>query len=213
VSGKQNLIVTLLGRKGSGKTTLAKDIIPEFPRVVILDTNGEYASVATVTFSTLEPALAYLVQRSKDDAPFVMAYTPDSTPQDGLDFLRVVFEVPRILVLVDEAHMYCKANQLPDEISKLVRLGRHREISQLYIAQRPASLPRDITAQSDVVASFQQHEGRDIEYMAKLFGQEAEGLKTLARYRVVIYGDRDRAPLAILQAEAKKPLTGQTSMF
>lgn len=209
----QNLILTVFGRKGSGKTTLVKKIVAEFPRVLIVDTNGEYDDAVGIVFHNLDEALEYLTAVSNTNDAFSMAYVPLDMPKDGLDFLEVAFTVPGTLVVLDEAHMYCSSSTMPTPVQKLVRLGRHRSISQVYVAQRPASLPRDITAQSDVVVSFQQHEGRDLEYMGKLFGRSAEGLKTLAPYTVEVFGDVERAPFAVQKQMAKKGVAEQGSLF
>ncbi len=210
---KENLILTIFGMKGSGKSTLVKKILPEFPRVIVLDTNQEYERDVAVIFSDLLEAVDFLKGYAENDDPFSMAYVPDELPEDGITFLRMAATVPRSLVVVDEAHMYCSASVMPYPVQRLVRLGRHSEISQVYVAQRPAALPRDLTAQSDLVVSFRQHEGRDVAYMTGLFGRSAESLKTLSDYRVEVYGDTRKAPQAVLDARAKKAVDAQGNLF
>jgi len=203
----ENVIVTVLGRKGMGKTTLVKELIREYPRVVVLDTNGEYGDAVAEQYGELGEAVHRLAEVApvESHSSFSIAYVPDQIPEDGLAFLSVAWEVTDCLVVVDEAAMYCASFVLPDEISKLVRLGRHRAISQVYVAQRAASLPRDITAQSDCVVSFQQHEGRDLEYMRQLFGERAEALRTIPKYKLMLFGDAEKAPLAALARGPVEP--------
>lgn len=217
-AAKRNLVITVLGRKGSGKTTLVKKLLTEFARVVIVDTNREYTDEVAVVVSKLDDALAYLedvAKRPKDEA-FSVAYIPAEIPEDALDFLKVVFTLENVLVVVDEAHMYCSAHTAPQEILKLVRLGRHRELSQVYVSQRPSTIPRDVTAQSDLIVSFQQHEGRDIEYMARLYGREADSLKRLKPYTVEVFGTdqaMETLPVSIEKARGKKGVDGQLSLL
>jgi Fe-S cluster assembly ATPase SufC len=43
--GKQTLKATILGVTGSGKTTLALEIIGQYDRVLIMDSMGEYDTI------------------------------------------------------------------------------------------------------------------------------------------------------------------------
>lgn len=218
MTAKRNLIVTMLGKKGSGKTTLVKAMLDEFPRVLIVDTNREYADSVDVTFSELPEALDYLknVARQPADQPFSAAYVPEDIPDDALDFLRVAYTLENFVLVLDEAHMYCRASVIPQPIMMLVRLGRHRAISQIYVSQRPSTIPRDMTAQSDLIVSFQQHEGRDIDYMTRLFGRDADSLKRLKPYTVEVFGTAEALeslPLAVEKQRSKKAVDAQINLL
>jgi DNA helicase HerA-like ATPase len=84
-----------------------------------------------------------------------------------------------VLFVVEEASVYLKPQLLPDPFKRLVRMGRHRPISQIYVAQRPAMLHRDILSQSDWVATFQQHGSTDVKYLEDVFAERAELIRTL----------------------------------
>lgn len=83
-----------------------------------------------------------------------------------------------------------------------MRLGRHRRISQLYVAQRPSEVHRSITAQADIIVSFYQREERDVKWLLDAGGGvDAEHVMELEQYRLIAFGDgidRDDVPLAIL---------------
>lgn len=195
----QNLIAFFAGRKGSGKSTLVKECVAEFPRVVILDTMGEYGKEEQTLESAIQGLLAVSDKR-RFFYPVRLVH-----PEDGLRVLRVVYDIPDSLVVVEETSFYCSPSYLPDEMARLVRYGRHRQISQFYVARRPAEIHRDLTAQSDIIVSFVQHEPADVEYLRKVMGPKAELLPRLPKYAVMVSGDIEKAPLAVLERIASTP--------
>ena len=198
----QNLIVTVLGRKASGKSTLVSKIIADAPRLIVIDTVGEYGQAQKIVpiHGIIEccDALAACEKR----ATFRISCRADET-EDLLDLLNICYELPNILLVVEETSFFCSPAFLPPEISKLVRYGRHREISQVYVSRRASEIHREITAQSDLIVSFEQREPRDIEYLAITSGQSPRALvaafQRLPRYRCFVWGDVERAPLAVIE--------------
>ncbi len=195
----QNLIVFIAGRKGSGKTTLALAIAQDAPRVFALDTVGQYGPEHgfDVAFGTDAAVRAMLGTRGRDR--FRISLRSDST-DELLSLARLAYELPGHLLIVEEASFYCSPYQLPDELSRLIRYGRHRAIDQLYIARRPSEVHRDVTAQADVGVTFAQHEPIDVRYLRAVAGPGAERVTTLPRYRALVWGDVERAPLAAIEA-------------
>lgn len=195
----QNLITFVAGRKGSGKTTLALQVAADHPRVFVLDTIGQYSAEHgyTVCFGLESCVQAMLATR--DQERFKVSLRCGET-DDMLDLMRLAYELPRQLLVVEEVSFYCSPNRLPVELSTLIRYGRHREIDQLYIARRPFEVHRDITAQADVGVSFVQHEPNDVAYLRAVAGPEAVRVMGLAPYRAMVWGEIERAPLAAIQA-------------
>ncbi len=212
---KRNLIITLLGRKGMGKTYTAWQVIEGEPRVIALDTMGEYAGRgATVTWGK-EGAIRAMLEASKKRRYRLSLRGLDE--DEMLDALEMAWELPDSLVVVEEASMICRASYLPRELARLVRYGRHRNISQLYIARRPSELPRDLTAQSDLIVTLQQTEPVDVKYLRAAGFKERELLalaampEDQARGYLLVKGDRSLLPLAIAERlDAQKPLPGVT---
>lgn len=193
----QNLVLVVLGRKGSGKSTLVREVIREFDRVVILDYIGEYgAEVNARVIEGFEACVHELVENAKRPRFRLSLRVVDT--DEALRVLSVAYELPRTLLVVEEASVYCTPQSLPVEVARFVRFGRHREISQVYVAQRPSMLHRDITSQADVIVSFRQHEQRDVDYLRGIMGEEAERVRTLGDYAIVAGVNLEKAPLAVL---------------
>lgn len=199
----ENVIITILGKKGSGKSTLAEEIIREYPRVLIMDSMGEYSHMKGVEeFWDASEAADRLIELKDEKRFLIDAMIIDDV--DAMSLLAVAFEIPDILIVLEEASLYTSPHELPDEIAKILRYGRKRGVSMIVIARRPSEISRELTAQSDVLITFRQEEPRDVEYLrARLGDADAERAQHLAQYHVVIGGDRSLAPLAALSREGK----------
>lgn len=200
----RNLIVSIFGRKGSGKTELSKKIAADFPRVIAVDTVAQYGPEDGFEVYFGRDACAAAIVKAEKRDEFRISLRSDDT-EDLLQLFRVIYEVTDILVLVDETPFYASPQKLPTELSLLVRYGRHRRISQVYIAQRPSEIHRSITAQSDIVVTFVQREKRDVAYLmengAEDIGATEQDIRELPKYKLLAFGDgmgREDVPVAIL---------------
>jgi hypothetical protein len=192
----QNLIVTVLGRKGCGKSTLVREITREWKRVVILDYLGEYGSgIGATVHEGLRASVAALVHWSPRPR-FCCSLRVDDL-DDALDVLEVAGAMRDYLLVVEEASWICSASHIPSQVARLVRYGRHHGISQLYVAQRPTMVHRDVTSQSDVIVSFQQHEQRDVAYLSSILGADADRLPQLPQFAIVAGPTPARFPAAV----------------
>jgi len=199
---RQNLIITILGRKGSGKTTLAREIIADFPRVITLDSMGEYGEGSTVVWEFENSVRAILAVSNKKRFRLALRVFDN---KHMLGLLKMAWEIPDSLVVVEETSLICSPSDLPAELARLIRFGRHRKISQLYIARRPSELPRDLTANSDLIITFQQREPRDLDYLRQS-GFDERQVYALPLYQIAVVGDLERAPLAVLERQHQQSL-------
>ena len=190
-----NTIITVLGMKGSGKTTLVQQMLSDWDRVVIVDANGEYEE-ATIAWGLQESVEA--LTQYENAQRFRLSLRLEQK-EESLQILRLSYLLSDALIVIDEASLYSSANFMPDEISRLVRFGRHKQLSLFFVARRASELPRDITANSDIVVSFRQQEPRDKEYLMSLFGEKALNVDRLAQYEIMVFGNIEKAPLALIE--------------
>jgi len=200
-----NTILAIFGRKGSGKTELTRKIIKEHPRVFAFDTLAEYEKGFRVCEG--KQACIDAMLDVKDKRSYRVALRCIEL-EDNLALLDLAYEFPRSLVVVEETSLYARPTYLPNEIARLVRYGRHREIDQIYIARRPSEVHRDLTAQADLVVSFEQREPRDVKYLRDVAGEEAERVQMLPKYKVLAFGDLEKMPIAVSE-QLYRPEEGQ----
>ncbi|MBI5710018.1 MAG: hypothetical protein HZC42_06905 [Candidatus Eisenbacteria bacterium] len=210
---KRNLVGTIVGPKGCGKSTLVQEIVREHRRVVILDYVGEYgAQLGAQACWGFDDCLAALELASR--AQEFRLSLRDTYGEEKLALLHVLFELERYLLVIEEAPTVCGPGVMPLELQRIVAIGRHRGISQLYVAQRPSMVNRLVTSQSDVLVAFRQHEPRDVEYLVEACGARMEAVRELAPFAILVGGDPARAPRAVrarLRAQGTpptKPLDG-----
>lgn len=190
-----NTVLCVFGQKGSGKTELSKKIARAYDRVLILDTLGEYSEWAhpVVGLSDTFDSLVKFHERPS----FRLAVRLDDI-EDYFIVMRLAYEIPDMLLLVEEASFFCSPYNLPPELSQLIRYARHRRISQLYVSRRPAELSRDLTAQSDCIVTFRQHEPRDLAYLAQVAGEDVSRVRTLPAYRCAVFGNLSKLPACVI---------------
>lgn len=199
IEGPDNSIFFICGRKGSGKSTLVRAIMMEFPRVFVLDTLGSEGAPEFEVVTGLQAGVDAIVDAVHRER-FRISLRSAST-DDLLAMVPVIETVPDCLLVVDEASFFCSPNFLPDELSSVLRYGRHNEISQIYVARRPSEIHREVTAAADLVITFQHHEPRDLAYFKAIGGEEfSEKVRSLPRFRTAVWGDLSKAPLPVLES-------------
>lgn len=199
VRGPDNTILFICGRKGSGKSTLVHAIAMEHDRVFVLDTMGSEGEPDFEVVTGLEACVDAITTAAERET-FRLSLRASST-DDLLSLLPIIETVPNALLVIDETSYYCSPSYLPDELSSVLRYGRHAELSQVYVARRPSEIHREVTAAADVVITFQHHEPRDLAYFKAIGGEEfSEKVRSLPRFRTAVWGDLSKAPLPVLES-------------
>jgi len=180
----QNEIITILGRKGSGKTRLSKHIIRAKKRVLIYDPIGQFSDCGVVINNPMI-LIGYLKRNFTRNFRAVYQPPDDISTDIAKEFKHVceiVHCLEDIYFLVDEVDTYVTSSYCPPYFNNLVQRGRHKRISLVVTTRRHTETTRHLTAQSDILISFSQHEPNDLKYLGTFFGKEAEKLPTLPLY-------------------------------
>lgn len=158
---KHPVIVTIFGKKGSGKTTLARELMYRIGgRVVFLspvervdhDYNAWSNDEIHERMHTLKHGEVILVGRADTEAFDIIALTA-MTYRD-------------YTIVIDEVDRYFGSDELLD----LIHYSRHSRISIISNTRRFTDVPRLMTAQSDYLCIFRTNEPRDMEYFRKYAG-------------------------------------------
>lgn len=179
---QQNRIIACAGRKGSGKSTKAREILEQIARLFCYDTMGEHRWIPD-TFEHLDAAIVYLMETHKWDS-FMGRYIPESDDEeaDFSEVCEVVYDQGNMMFAIEEVVMLgCTPNYAPKKFKKIIRLGRHRNIDMLYTTQRLGECPRMLTAATDVFILFAHSEPRDLDTISERCGIEVA--KKVAKFQ------------------------------
>ena len=179
-------IILIFGKRGSGKSYLAKKLIEKEPKRVIFDTIGEY-NQGIVFEDNIE--LCKFWQHTYR-RPYRIIYRPLVPAQQIDSIAKLVYAVGNVCFVVEEIDTFCTAFQISEQFAHVVQRGRHRNITLIGITQRPYGIHRLLTSQAKELYIFNTNEPRDREYLRTLLGQEIEAkLDSLKQYEYVYWQD------------------------
>jgi len=178
-------IVTVLGKRGSGKTFLTKNrIIPDLPLpVFILDSLSEYRG--GVVYTSVDAWYNRLNTDERGCRRWIFRLTTDE--QVELLFKAVWF-VEGCSIVIEEADLFCSPNWINEPLKRLVSYGRHKDITMIFISRRAVGISRHITAQSDQIITFRQTEPRDIATLNQI--DSSVDYSALGQYDYAVLGER-----------------------
>lgn len=182
-----NKIIAVLGRKGSGKTYLARKMVEGVPRLLCFDPQKEFTDCGVVITDWVSLA-EYLAESST--GKFRIVYQPQFQVSGDEDLIlkefnfvcRCVGRQKNMVFVVDEIDRCINRDYT---MKNLIQTGRHSGISIVATTIRYTDTTRDFTAQCDSVISFQCTEPGDVRYFRDRFGDLAEQLPNLPLYHYV----------------------------
>lgn len=153
-------ILTISGKRGYGKTTVAKTIISKLQRVVVWDSMHEYSN----------------------------SYIPQTgSIEEFNNFLKRHWQTGNVFILVDEADQVMpEGRPLCDYANKIINLGRHRNIGMGMITRRLARLNKTAFSQSQEIILFHHFMPNDLRYLSE-FITSADQLQYLKKFEYKVY--------------------------
>lgn len=154
----RNAVITIVGQKGSGKTTFAKALAALSTRHVIIDRLWEYEEGDIMT--NYEHALERLAQLWRRDFRIVVRFRQDQFYSEYFHFLAEVSDrcpFRPVSVTVEEADFFMSPHKIDPHLSYLYRYGRHFKINLISIARGETDIHRDAVANADCFVVFRSH--------------------------------------------------------
>jgi hypothetical protein len=184
--------------KGSGKTTLAKEIIKGVNRGIVFDVLNEYDFGKIIKDEQeLKNELANLFNENgilqKDNWKFTLKIDNDKFLYNAGLICWVFgkyFAIDYKLdwwICFEEASLYVPNNS-NNIFLNFPRYGRHYLINQIYISRNTAELSKQVISQSDLIVSFRQIEPRHRKVLSE-YGFDIEKLDKLEKFDYICVGD------------------------
>jgi hypothetical protein len=167
----QNLIIGVVGVKGSGKSTAFAAILRRRERIVIWDSMGEHAWVPNRLESP--EALRAFLQWSRKRSQFAASYIPSGDLTEEVEEVAgMVYARGDLAFGIEELPLVCSPSYVPPVLGKLIRTGRHKRLDVFWTCQRIAEVSRIFTSLSDEFVFFSQREPRDLDAIADRCGRD-----------------------------------------
>jgi len=179
---QQNKIILVLGKLGTGKTTLVKNIIRKkqargstHKNIIVFDVLNEYSDYPAFNYYSLQDFENY--QGNKRYIPFMNLFLESEIISD-----IALFQGNSILVIEETDVVYRNTN--PESLTRLLHLSRHKNIDVILIARRPFFIPRLITSLCSTIYVGSIQEKRDIEYL-KDFNFSETDIRKLKNFKFI----------------------------
>lgn len=183
MNNARNTIVTVTGRKGSGKSALLAWWASQFPRRLVLDFTGEHKGdvpaplvawglAATVKLLRRLAGLErwhIVAQLEPGDVPRLLAHLMPMGAQQSpaLAMGGLVIECGELNEIAPNH------SGIRREVAAMFTRGRHHRVSVLGAARTATELHKITTSQADVICAFRQHQEADVKRIGELMGQRA----------------------------------------
>lgn len=203
-SWRQGEHATLLGSTGSGKTTLARQILPIRTYVAAIATKPEDENLeALIRRDGYRRVKRWPPDDRRD--PRVVFWPPSGGLSDIelqreaiLDVLDDIWHAGRWTVYLDEVDETSNALGLDRELRRMLRQGRAAKITLVGATQRPRGIPLEFYSQATHLFFWQQNDEADLARISELGGRTNKSeirdtVAGLARYEVLYVNTRSGA--------------------
>jgi hypothetical protein len=183
----QNRIVSVCGRKGSGKSTALREIVSCRSRVAVFDMLAEHR-FGDVFWDAEEAAVR--IRSSRIAPSFAVTLRPlEGQEEESLDILAdACWDTGNLCLAVEEVPWLSTAVSQPRGLDLVARMGRHRRIDLVWTAQRLAEVSRRLTSATDVFVLFRTNEPRDLAALGERCGQAvAEEVSRLEAHAKLVF--------------------------
>jgi superfamily II DNA or RNA helicase len=182
----------ILGKTGSGKTTLARQFVTGLPRALILD-NG-FCEFPAVPFLNIQDLHAYLDANGGQGGNFRAGFTPLRAQVATIfQWAREIGNAEEMTLVLEE----CDRFPTPESalyFEELVQRGRHFGVHLLGLTTHPYAVDIDLRRQATEIFTFRQHEPADLKWLSAVMTPEAlDQVMTLGDYEYIQWTARTGA--------------------
>lgn len=169
-------IICVVGRRGTGKTTKARELVADARRLLVHDPFAEHDALHLdygpfcdyLDASPLDQYRVALIEGGAEEEFCATAWAIGETYEQRGD--RDGFTV-----LLEEADLVAQPGRETPVFRRLCAQGRHYAIRLFACSRRPAEVSRLLTSQAAEFYVFQMQEPKDMTYLGGLLGKDVAG--------------------------------------
>ena len=195
MESNEKIIKLIMGKRGSGKSWLAKNMLRKYTRLFVYDPMGEYTDGVIVDdFAELS---SFWLKVYKGN--FKIIYRPLDAEAEFPPICKLIWDCQNITFLTEEVQTFCNPRSICTEFKAIIAKGRHRDIEFIGVTQRPAEISKLLTSQAKEMYIFTSSEPNDLQYFKDSLGQElVDKIAELKEYEFVKW--QQGKPLEISKA-------------
>lgn len=174
----QSRIISIIGRKGSGKTTLSKSLAESYRRRIIFDFANEHpgkfvtSSENFIAFDKKYPDQSINIRFSiEEDMDEVQTITEEILRHLYTRNLNT-HNLKDTVIVFEEAQFFFPQKILSSSLSRILTVGRHAGLNIIANTQRPALVSKTLLSQSDEIYTSFIWEKYDLKYLQSVVGDE-----------------------------------------
>lgn len=179
----------ILGRRGCGKSTLARGLQSLYPRILRFDTLNEYPESEGDCWDFREFGEKIIAHQHSDKFTLTYRFDPErgANVDEFNQAMRVAWYRGSLLIVVEEIQNFSNAHQLPRWLEQALTTGRHRGLALLFTTQMPRFAHKALISQADHVFCGTLHEKNDLAYAQSIFHEKVEVLPRLPERRFLYF--------------------------
>ena len=178
---KENYIMTVYGKKGSGKSYFVENFIKNLNRLIVWDTMRIFDNNFTIVYSLKQLNRIFKKIKSNELITFRLSLRLNKNYFDDIN--RFLLNLKNITYVIDELQVFVSALKIPEYLNTLITESRHFETNLIFITQRPVFIPRIILANADYIVSFEINLKTDLDVLSTYKYFEPETAKMLDNYQ------------------------------
>lgn len=184
--------VALIGTTGSGKTTIAEQLLPKLPYVVVFDTKGRInwgrGWQLHRSFDTLRKSKhSHLVYRP--------AYATVRNMEQVERFWAWVFERGNTTAYADEVTDFCNGPMVyPFHFGRCITRGRELNVTVWSGSQRPTGIPKICLTESETTFVFFLKSADDRKRVAEDTGIDPDAIFELSKHYFYVVHQSEKFP-------------------
>ncbi len=183
---ENNFIMSIFGKKASGKSYFANWMIEGLNRLIVYDTVHQFnKNFIIITEMEQFKKIIELIKDNKIISFRISLQFKEYNKYFAETNKLVVENIHYVTYVVDEIHNYVSTNKYEKYLSEMIVEGRHLHINLITISHRPAGLPPSLLLNADYLAIFETSLKRDKDFYQNFKYFKLENLENLGDYEFV----------------------------